>query len=97
MLVQCKSSLRQRICKYTKNLQGVRNKINEFYYVNQHLPEQLAAERKEVNEKIKKIKDQNKGLSAENKIRFMVKNCQPYINNELQKKAVIKFAGCSKE
>ena len=65
VLVHCSGSLRNRVFKCTKNLQGKRNNLNGFYYVNQQLPEQYEAERKELQAKVKNIKNSNQHLPPE--------------------------------
>ena len=83
-----KSSHRSRIFNYTQHLRGLKNDLNEFYYVNQQLPEQYAAEKKEIQHQLKKIKDKNKTLPADQQINAKIKNGTLLIDNVPQSKAV---------
>ena len=80
--------LRTRIFQYTKNLKGIRNENGDFYYVNLQVPEDIAAEKKEMNAQVKLIKTKNLDLPDDQQIKYAFKNKRLYVNNELQKKAI---------
>ena len=46
-IVHCQPSLRPRVFNYTRNLQGLQNNQNAFYFVNQQYPDEYEAERQE--------------------------------------------------
>ena len=60
MVFGCSGTLRSEIFSNVSHLRGVKNSFNDLYYITQNLPEQYAAESKEVMYKVKKIKDKNK-------------------------------------
>ena len=72
MVVKCAPSLRSKVFGYTKNLKGKKNSLGKHYYVDPQLPEQHAAERKEINYQIAKIKKFNEGKKLQDQIKFQV-------------------------
>ena len=86
VIVKCRSSLRQSL--YTQHLKGLWNPYNDFYYVNQHYPEEVAAERRELQYKLKKIRDKNKQLPVDKQVSASIKNGVLIVNNEPQRKMV---------
>ena len=88
MVVRCGMDLRTRIFQYTKNLKGIRNENGDFYYVNLQVPEDIAAEKKEMNAQVKLIKTKNLDLPDDQQIKYAFKNKRLYVNNEMQKKAI---------
>ena len=67
-----KADLRQRIFNYTHHLRGLKNDVNEFYFINQHYPERYQAEYREVLDKAK-IKRKNKRLPDNQKVKVAIK------------------------
>ena len=84
MVVKVAPKTRGEIFKYTKNLKGQTNDKNEYFFVDPQLPDELAAQRRVLNAKIKEIKKKNESLSTEHKIKYQVKNKQLVINNSVQ-------------
>ena len=89
MVIRCKEKLRARMFQYTKNLKGKTNANSKGYNVDPQLPEKMAAEKKELNSNIGRIKEKNKQLADGQKIKYQVRKKQLVVNNEIQKKKVI--------
>ena len=88
MIVKCSNTLRGRIFQYTKNLKGKTNALKEKFYVDQQLPEEVSAERKELTAEIARIKVDNADKPDDQKVKYKIKKKQLYVNNELQKKYI---------
>ena len=88
MVVKCADELRGNIFKYIKNLKGQTNSLDEAFFVDPQLPEEMSAQRRRTNAAIAEIKKINKTLPDQQKAKFEVKNRQLYVNGELQKEKV---------
>ena len=65
MVIKCSIPLREIIFTYTKNLKGIKNSFGDNYVVRPQLPEPLATQRKERDEKLKEVKTVNAALPDE--------------------------------
>ena len=89
MVVRCSGPMREKIFGFTKNLKGKRNVQNRSYFVDPQLPEEFAAERREVNYQIAQLKKANQDREPTDRIKFQVRQGKLYVNNELQRKQVV--------
>ena len=88
MVVCCAQGLRDTIFQYMKNLKDVKNEVGDYYYVSVQLPEPLAAEKREREELIKKVKKQNAEIPDQDKHKrkeIVVKNKTVYVDKVPQK------------
>ena len=105
MIVRCAMSLRERIFKFTRNLKDITNDIGEQYYVNVQLPEPLATEKRECENRLRSIKKANSLIPDEQehqRTAVHIKNNMLYINKVPQKKHVLpptvqEMFNCDKE
>ena len=89
MIVKCSDTLRGKIFQYTKNLKGKTNSLKEKFYIDQQLPEEVSAERKELTAEVARIKGDNADKPDDQKVKYKIKKKQLYVNNELQKKHIL--------
>ena len=88
MVVQCNPNFKECILANTKNLAGIKNADDKAYYVNQQVPEDRIADRKEVSHKIKRIKEGNVGKMPNLQTKFFFKNKKLHINGAVYQKQV---------
>ena len=91
IVVRCQHKLKERVFDYTKNLQGLKNDKDQFFSVKPQLPEPLATQKRERQEKIREIKKFNKTISEKEKHKrkeVEVKDKMLFIDNVPQKKHV---------
>ena len=82
IVVRCAKSLRDSVFKYTSNLKGEKNENDEYFYVDPQLPEEKVAERKIVQNEIRKIKKYNENKDEAVKIKYEMSEGNLYINKE---------------
>ena len=95
MVVRCAHGFRDKVFKYTKNLKGVKNDLDEYYFVDTQLPEPLRSEKIELEQELHKIRKYNDSLTEENKDKrkdVKIKNKTLYINSVAQKTYVYYIA-----
>ena len=88
MVVRCSNKLRSKIFTHTKNLKGKKNQQNQSFFVDPQLPEEYAAERRQINYKIAKIRQYNEGKDKNAQATYQIRQRQLYVNNELIRKKV---------
>ena len=88
IVARCSPDLRHSIFKFTKNLKGQKNELNDNYFVNPQLPEEMSAVRREINYEIKKIKNKNLGQATADQVPYYVKNQKLYVKDVLHKNPV---------
>ena len=81
--------MRDKVFNCTQHLKGIKNELVDYYYVNQQYRDEHAAIRKEIQQKVKKIKEENLSLPKDKQIHFKVSNKQLLINGNPQVKQVI--------
>ena len=64
MVIKCNRETRGNIFKYTKNLKGQKNALQQYHYVDPQLPEVFSAEKAELNYQMQKIRVENEGKIA---------------------------------
>ena len=81
IVVRCVQKLRDTIFQYTKNLKDVRNDLGDVYYVNVQLPEALAVQKRQCEDKFWQIRSQNEAQTDQSKkVQVQIKNCTLYID-----------------
>ena len=88
VVVKCSPHLRSNVFKHTKKLKDLLNSNGEKYYINPQLPELLATEKRERDDLLRTVKQQNEAIPEEEKhkrIPVQIKNKVLYINNIAQK------------
>ena len=91
IVVRCQQKLRDRVFEYTSNLKGLKNSKEEFYSVKPQLPEPLATQKKERDEKLRSIRKANKLLTEEEqdkKVEAEIKDKTLFINKVPQKQHI---------
>ena len=89
MLVQCTPLLRERILTSSKNLYKKMNAAEKPYFVNQQIPENVLAQKRENAYKIKKIKEENKNKPIKLRTPFKVKNNKLFVEGYPDDKLVV--------
>ena len=85
MVVRCSEGLRRTIFKFTKNLKGQKNNKKQPYYVDPQLPASWAAERRALNNKLRRARNKNNKRKQEDQVPIQIKNNILHINNQPQK------------
>ena len=88
MVVSCAPELKDRVLTNSKVLSGKKNPLDRPYFVNQQLPEELIAQRKDVSHAIKKIRETNQGKPLNLKKKFNVKRRVLYVDGQPVKKVI---------
>ena len=90
IVVKVSEELKYKVFSNTKNLKGKKNDKNESFFVDAQLPEQVAASKRELTDKMARLKKYNaEQANQADKINFKMVKSQLLINNEVQRKKVI--------
>ena len=84
MVVRCDQGLRNRIFNYTKNLKDLKNDSDDPYFNNPQLPEPLASEKRQGDDRLWSIRRQNAKIPEEQKdtrVKAEIHNRVLYVNN----------------
>ena len=77
-----------RIFQFTKNLKGLKNELDQYFFVDLQLPEPLKSEKIDREQKLRKIKKENDEIPEENKVNrkeVKIKNKTLYVNSVPQR------------
>ena len=88
MFIKCHPKLRQKILSKTKLLKGKHNSKGQAFFVNQQVPETIAAEKHEMSYAIKTVRDNNSGKTPDQRSKYRIKNRILYVDDNPQMKPV---------
>lgn len=84
MVIKVTRSLKERIPQNKAKLKGRTNERGEGFFINIQQPEAIAVEKKVLNYEVNRIKKFNElQRNKEDKLKFVVKNKQLFVENEL--------------
>lgn len=89
MVVKVTANLKDLIIPNASKLKGKTNQEGFSFFINQQIPDALAAEKKAIQYKIKRVKDFNEALPpGHKKKQFEIKNKKLYVDNKLHAQSI---------